>query len=83
METLTPETTWRSSRRNLIADFAAMALALSPDTAADDVAALKALWKYRNNIHGSSLDPDAAPAGDAADLWQRYSALAAKRLVAT
>jgi hypothetical protein len=70
----------REPQRNLVATFAAMALALSPDTAEADVSRLKDLAAYRNKIHGGTLEPDAAPVAEARELWRRYSRLVAEFL---
>ncbi|MFI7209826.1 hypothetical protein ACIBP4_07460 [Micromonospora maritima] len=71
----------RDPNRNLVFSFSAMAVLLSPHTAAVDLQAFRTIARYRNQIHGGALDPAAAPLREIIDLWRRYSPLAAEFLI--
>lgn len=69
-----------SPHRNLVFRFALVAIALSPASAADDIAAFKNISKQRNDLaHGTASDEaiERLPAWPAIELLQKYVGLAA------
>jgi hypothetical protein len=64
--------------RNLVFRFALLAVALSRETAVDDVSTFKRLAKTRNDLaHGAADEIDELPANECVSLLHRYVSLAA------
>lgn len=68
--------------RALVFKFTVMAIAVSRDSAADDIALFRRLHKERNQLaHGKHLDLTKLPADEAEDLLRRYLSLVGRALV--